>query len=108
MPVVDTVDPRVVAFLADKCGYGVEVVPAGAPFDPPTTLIDETSTPARDDREHPPDELAISTADLQKYLSQGGDFEDDAVNPRQKPRRKPKPQAPISPLWRLRGVARRA
>jgi hypothetical protein len=81
MPVVDTVDPRVVAFLADKCGYGVEVVPAGAPFDPPATLIDETSTPTRDDREHPPDELAISTADLQKYLSQGGDFEqDDAVD----------------------------
>ena len=78
MPVVDTVDPRVVAFLADKCGYGVEVVPAGAPFDPPATLVDETSSPAREDREDPNDELAISTADLQKYLSQGGDFRDDA------------------------------
>ena len=35
MPIVDTLDPRVVAFLADRCGYGVDVVPAGAPFDPP-------------------------------------------------------------------------
>ena len=29
MPIVDTLDPRVVAFLADRCGYGVDVVPAG-------------------------------------------------------------------------------
>ena len=74
---MDTVDPRVVAFLADKCGYGVESGPRGRSLRPPATLIDETSSPAREDREDPNDELAISTADLQKYLSQGGDFRDD-------------------------------
>ena len=70
MPVVDTVDPRVVAFLADKCGYGVEVVPAGAPSTPRHAYRRDIQPRPRGPRGSN-DELAISTADLQKYLSQG-------------------------------------
>ena len=51
MPVVDSVDPRVVAFLADACGYGVDAVPAGAPFEPPEVIIDETDGSLADDGE---------------------------------------------------------
>ena len=77
MPIVDTLDPRVVAFLADRCGYGVDAVPAGAPFEPPAVLIDEsgidtTGTGASDAGRPGTDELAISTVDLQKYLAGGG------------------------------------
>jgi hypothetical protein len=35
LPTVDSVDPRVIIFLADSCGYGVEVVPAGSEFRAP-------------------------------------------------------------------------
>ena len=75
MPIVDTLDPRVVAFLADRCGYGVDVVPAGAPFDPPAVLIDESDAlDAEATKGHETDELAISTVDLQKYLAGGGEL----------------------------------
>ena len=79
MPIVDTLDPRVVAFLADRCGYGVDVVPAGAPFDPPAVLIDESDAldaEATNDKSgrSGTDELAISTVDLQKYLAGGGEL----------------------------------
>jgi hypothetical protein len=74
MPVVDAVDPRVVVFLADQCGYGVDVVPAGAPFEPPGVLIDETPSGDRDDPDADPETLAISTVDLKKYLANGGDL----------------------------------
>ena len=72
MPVVDSVDPRVVAFLADACGYGVDAVPAGAPFEPPEVIIDETDGSLAggvlDDGE-----LAISTADLRRYVAGADD-----------------------------------
>ena len=79
MPIVDTLDPRVVAFLADRCGYGVDAVPAGAPFEPPAVLIDESGpdmmgTGASDAGPPGTDELAISTVDLQKYLAGGGEL----------------------------------
>ena len=74
MPVVDSVDPRVVAFLADACGYGVDAVPAGAPFEPPEVIIDETDGSLAggvlDDGE-----LAISTADLRRYVAGADDFD---------------------------------
>ena len=81
MPTVDSVDPRVMIFLADSCGYGVEVVPAGGEFEPPATVIDdfrrsyEAEGGAEDERSRSrdgTDELAISTVDLQRYLSDGG------------------------------------
>jgi len=84
IPTVDSVDPRVMIFLADSCGYGVEVVPAGGDFDLPATVIDdfrrsyEREGGAEDERDErgwngtDGDELAISTVDLQRYLSDGG------------------------------------
>ena len=92
MPTVDSVDPRVMIFLADSCGYGVEVVLAGGEFEPPATVIDdfrrsyEYEGGAEDERSRSrdgTDELAISTVDLQRYLSDGGALpvlpeEDDA------------------------------
>ena len=92
MPTVDSVDPRVMIFLADSCGYGGEVVPAGGEFEPPATVIDdfrrsyEAEGGAEDARSRSrdgTDELAISTVDLQRYLSDGGALpvlpeEDDA------------------------------
>ena len=81
IPTVDSVDPRVMIFLADSCGYGVEVVPAGGEFEPPATVIDdfrrsyERQGGAEDERSrgwNGTDELAISTVDLQRYLSDGG------------------------------------
>ena len=88
LPTVDSVDPRVIIFLADSCGYGVEVVPAGSEFEPPATVIEDfrRSYAGEDDGgEDAGDltsELAISTVDLQRYLSDGGAMpvlpEDDA------------------------------
>ena len=79
LPTVDSVDPRVIIFLADSCGYGVEVVPAGSEFEPPATVIEDfrRSYAGDDDggEEGAGDltsELAISTVDLQRYLSDGG------------------------------------
>ena len=69
MPIVDTLDPRVVAFLADRCGYGVDVVPAGAPFDPAVLIDESDALDAEATKGHETDELAISTVDLQKYLA---------------------------------------
>lgn len=78
MPIVDTVDPRVVAFLAERCGYGVDVVPAGTSFEPPAVVIDESGVgkdlETRDAETRGTEELAISTVDLQKYLAIGGDL----------------------------------
>jgi hypothetical protein len=77
MPVVDTVDVRVVVFLAEQCGYGVDVVPTGTAFEPPGVLIDETkNNKSQDDNKHNTNEprSAISTADLKRYLADGGDF----------------------------------
>ena len=96
MPTVDSVDPRVMIFLADSCGYGVEVVPAGGEFEPPATVIDDfrrsyeyqggaedERSPSRDGTDELEPSLAISTVDLQRYLSDGGALpalpeEDDA------------------------------
>ena len=78
LPTVDSVDPRVIIFLADSCGYGVEVVPAGSEFEPPATVIEDfrRSYAGDDDGEDGAgdltSELAISTVDLQRYLSDGG------------------------------------
>lgn len=77
MPVVDTVDVRVVVFLAEQCGYGVDVVPTGTAFELPGVLIDETkNNKSQDDNKHNTNEprSAISTADLKRYLADGGDF----------------------------------
>lgn len=79
LPTVDSVDPRVIIFLADSCGYGVEVVPAGSEFEPPATVIEDfRRSYAGDDDDGGEEagdltsELAISTVDLQRYLSDGG------------------------------------
>ena len=78
LPTVDSVDPRVIIFLADSCGYGVEVVPAGSEFEPPATVIEDfrRSYAGDDDggdgARELTSELAISTVDLQRYLSDGG------------------------------------
>ena len=68
MPVVDSVDPRVVVFLAEQCGYGVEVTPKGAAFEPPAVVIDEASSSS----DPPGDDLAVSAASLQRYLVSAG------------------------------------
>lgn len=88
LPTVDSVDPRVIIFLADSCGYGVEVVPAGSEFEPPATVIEDFRRSYAGDDDGGEDagdltsELAISTVDLQRYLSDGGAMpvlpEDDA------------------------------
>ena len=79
LPTVDSVDPRVIIFLADSCGYGVEVVPAGSEFEPPATVIEDFRRSYVGDDDGGEDgagdltsELAISTVDLQRYLSDGG------------------------------------
>lgn len=79
LPTVDSVDPRVIIFLADSCGYGVEVVPAGSEFEPPATVIEDFKRSYAGDDDGGEDgagdltsELAISTVDLQRYLSDGG------------------------------------
>ena len=72
---MDTVDPRVVAFLADKCGYGVEVVPAGALR--PRHAYRRDIQPAREDREDPNDELAIPPR-TSRSTSPRGTILDDA------------------------------
>jgi hypothetical protein len=79
LPTVDSVDPRVIIFLADSCGYGVEVVPAGSEFEPPATVIEDFRRSYAGDDDGGEDgagdltsELAISTVDLQRYLSDGG------------------------------------
>ena len=89
LPTVDSVDPRVIIFLADSCGYGVEVVPAGSEFEPPATVIEDFRRSYAGDNDDGGEgagdltsELAISTVDLQRYLSDGGAMpvlpEDDA------------------------------
>ena len=78
LPTVDSVDPRVIIFLADSCGYGVEVVPAGSEFEPPATVIEDFRRSYAGDDDGGDgagdltSELAISTVDLQRYLSDGG------------------------------------
>lgn len=79
LPTVDSVDPRVIIFLADSCGYGVEVVPAGSEFEPPATVIEDFRRSYAGDDDAGEDgagdltsKLAISTVDLQRYLSDGG------------------------------------
>ena len=78
LPTVDSVDPRVIIFLADSCGYGVEVVPAGSEFEPPATVIEDFRRSYAGDDDggdgagELTSELAISTVDLQRYLSDGG------------------------------------
>ena len=79
LPTVDSVDPRVIIFLADSCGYGVEVVPAGSEFEPPATVIEDFRRSYAGDNDDGGEgagdltsELAISTVDLQRYLSDGG------------------------------------
>ena len=123
MPIVDTLDPRVVAFLADRCGYGVDVVPAGAPFEPPAVLIDESDAldaEATNDDESGrsgTDELAISTVDLQKYLAEGGELappaaaeEEETAKTRDARKRAASAMraALASPARRVRGAVRDA
>ena len=77
---------RVMTYMASQCGYGVDVVPSGTPFEPPATLIDQaadgdgggggdgdngTSSSSSSSSFSDDDELAISTVDLQRYLSDG-------------------------------------
>jgi len=89
MPVVDAVDPRVVAYMASTCGYGVECVAEGGDFTPPEVVVDETETVGGEGDEDDDDDdddvlLAISTVDLARYLSDGGDLpapdDDDAAD----------------------------
>jgi len=112
-----------VAFLADRCGYGVDVVPAGAPFEPPAVLIDESDAldaeATNDDKSgrSGTDELAISTVDLQKYLAGGGELappaaaeEEETAKTRDARKRAASAMraALASPARRVRGAVRDA
>lgn len=61
--------------MASQCGYGVDVVPSGTPFEPPATLIDQAgeAPPSSSSSSSNSDDaqLAISTVDLQRYLIDG-------------------------------------
>jgi hypothetical protein len=70
-------------FMAAQCGYGVDVVPAWTPFEPPATLIDQAGGgdgggggggggDVDGGAFSSGGELAISMVDLQRYLVDGG------------------------------------
>ena len=80
MPVVESVSVDVVMFLCSRSGFGVELVEVGEIWTPPSVVIEDEEALSEDngsidgEKEDDNNELAISSADLEKYLADGGSF----------------------------------
>jgi len=83
MPVVEGVSADVVLFLCSRSGFGAEVIGEGERWTPPgvviednDALVEDMSSDSRSDGSSSSgeEELAISSADLEKYLADGGSF----------------------------------
>ena len=86
MPVVEGVSADVVLFLCSRSGFGAEVIGEGERWTPPgvvieddDALVEDTSSDGRSDGSSSSgeEELAISSADLEKYLADGGSFREE-------------------------------
>jgi len=79
MPVVESVSAEVVLFLCSRSGYGVELVGKGEKWTPPGVVIEDEEALVEDANsgEKNEEELAISSADLEKYLADGGSFREE-------------------------------
>jgi len=79
MPVVESVSAEVVLFLCSRSGYGVELVGKGEKWTPPGVVIEDEEALVEDANsgEKKEEELAISSADLEKYLADGGSFREE-------------------------------
>lgn len=103
MPAVDSAPPAALTLLSMSAGYEVEFVPRGAPFEVPSTIIDETTTIGRDD-------LAMSADDLAAYLSGGGraaSADDESVEDDAESLRSARAEAAMAMRDALRAPARR-
>ena len=83
MPVVESVSVDVVLFLCSRSGFGVELVEEGEIWTPPSVVIEDEEALSEDNgsidgkKEDDNNELAISSADLEKYLADGGSFREE-------------------------------
>ena len=86
MPVVEGVSADVVLFLCSRSGFGAEVIGEGERWTPPgvvieddDALVEDMSSDSRSDgsSSSEEEELAISSADLEKYLADGGSFREE-------------------------------
>ena len=87
MPVVEGVSADVVLFLCSRSGFGAEVIGEGERWTPPgvvieddDALVEDMSSDSRSDGRSSSsgeEELAISSADLEKYLADGGSFREE-------------------------------
>ena len=85
MPVVEGVSADVVLFLCSRSGFGAEVIGEGERWTPPgvvieddDALVEDMSSDSRSDGSSSgEEELAISSADLEKYLADGGSFREE-------------------------------
>ena len=79
MPVVESVSAEVVLFLCSRSGYGVELIGKGEKWTPPGVVIEDEEALVEDANsgEKKEEELAISSADLEKYLADGGSFREE-------------------------------
>ena len=86
MPVVEGVSTDVVLFLCSRSGFGAEVIGEGERWTPPgmvieddDALVEDVSSDSRSDGSSSSgeEELAISSADLEKYLADGGSFREE-------------------------------
>lgn len=86
MPVVEGVSADVVLFLCSRSGFGAEVIGEGERWTPPgvvieddDALIEDMSSDSRSygSSSSGEEELAISSADLEKYLADGGSFREE-------------------------------
>jgi len=86
MPVVEGVSADVVLFLCSRSGFGAEVIGEGERWTPPgvvieddDALVEDMSSDTRSDGSSSSgeEELAISSADLEKYLADGGSFREE-------------------------------
>ena len=86
MPVIEGVSADVVLFLCSRSGFGAEVIGEGERWTPPgvvieddDALVEDMSSDSRSDGSSSSgeEELAISSADLEKYLADGGSFREE-------------------------------
>ena len=86
MPVVEGVSADVVLFLCSRSGFGAEVIGEGERWTLPgvviednDALVEDMSSDSRSDGSSSSgeEELAISSADLEKYLADGGSFREE-------------------------------
>ena len=85
MPVVEGVSADVVLFLCSRSGFGAEVIGEGERWTPPGVVIEDddalvedmSSNSRSDSSSSGEEELAISSADLEKYLADGGSFREE-------------------------------